>query len=194
MQFLNTYSSPSIDYMLQILIVHAGTNWKSNTFETDLHSYWHHALKQYIHNTNICQPTQPTLLWPIHSSTYFTPSDWANNYDPPLFFRYLPACPFAPFVWRGKSNLRNCPHRESSKFAQPAEENFSLFSFHFFPAFSRVRFSVCVCVCVPKFICHTVQIHEHAPAYLHDDDDDGDDDDDVHVGDNDDGSDDNMCA
>lgn len=68
---------------------------------------------------------------------------------PPPFTRYLPPCPFAPFVWRGKSNLRNCPHRESSKFAQPAEENFSLFSFHFFsPAFSRVRFGVCVSVCV----------------------------------------------
>lgn len=51
-----------------------------------------------------------------------------------------------------------------------------------------------MCVCVPKFICHTVQIHEHALAYLHDDDDDDDGDDDVHVGDNDDGSDDNMCA
>lgn len=50
-----------------------------------------------------------------------------------------------------------------------------------------------MCVCVPKFICHTVQIHEHALAYLHHDDDDNDDDD-VLVGDNDDGSDDNMCA
>lgn len=61
------------------------------------------------------------------------------------FSRYLPACPFAPFVWRGKSNLRNCPHRESSKFAQPAEENFSLFSFHFFPLHFPECASVCVC-------------------------------------------------
>lgn len=55
---------------------------------------------------------------------------------------------------------------------------------------------MCGCVCVPKFICHTVQIHEHALACLrHDDDDENqDDDDDVQVGDNDDGSDDNMCA
>lgn len=54
-----------------------------------------------------------------------------------------------------------------------------------------MRFAVCVCVL--KFICYTVQIHEHAPAYLHDDDD-TEADDGVHVGDNDDGSDDNMCA
>lgn len=70
-----------------------------------------------------------------------------------------------------------------------------IFRFSLFIFFPCIFPSALHCVCVPKFICHTVQIHEHALTYLHhDDDDDGAGDDDVHVGDNDDGSDDNMCA
>lgn len=80
------------------------------------------------------------------------------------FPRYLPPCPLAPFVWRGKSNLRNCPHRESSKFAQPAEENFSLFSFHFF---FPLHFPECasVCVCVSVWVCAEVHLPYSANSW-----------------------------
>lgn len=190
MQFLNTYSSLSIDYMLQILIVHAGTNWKSNTFETALHSYCHHALKQYIHNTNICQPTlacsdlftaQPISLHQIGQTTTNTsPSTGTSPH-----VRWPLLCGVENQIYEivhieNRVNLHNPPRK--------------IFRFSLFIFFPCIFPSALQCVCVPKFICHTVQIHEHALAYLHHDDDDDDGDDDVHVGDNDDGSDDNMCA
>lgn len=121
-------------------------------------------------STNICQPIHASSdLFTVQPISLHQLGQTITNITPLLLSS--PGTPLhvhSSLLCGVQNQIYEIVHIENRvNLHNPPTKIFRFSLFIFFSAFSRVCFTLSVCVCVPKFICHTVQIHEHALAYLH---------------------------